>query len=123
MSGQSEEAAGGSIDGREKRGDARRSKTVRFSDPEWQSIENAADERGIPAAEYVRAAALDAAEGKTAALSAEIVETIRRIYRNTYIVATLKRDEMIREGRDDEMEKTIEAARESQELLAKQASK
>ena len=76
----------------------------------------------MPGAEYVRMAALDAAEGKTAALPAEIVETVRRIYRSTYIVSTLKRDEMLREGREEEMEKTIRAARESQSLLAEQAS-
>ena len=108
---------------KEKRGDARTPKTIRFSDPEWKLVENAATERGIPAAEYVRTAALAAAEGKAAALSAEIVETVRRIYRSTYVVSTLKRDEMIREGRDDEMEKTIKAARESQALLQKRASK
>ena len=105
-----------------KRGDARTPKTIRFSGPEWERVESAAIRRGMPAAEYVRMAALDAAEGKTAALSAEIVETIRRIYRNTYIVSTLKRDEMLRAGRDDEMEETIKAARESQAILQKQAS-
>ena len=76
----------------------------------------------VPAAEYVRAAAVDAAEGKVAALSAAIVETIRRIYRSTHIFATLKRDKMLREGLDEEMEKTIHAARASQASLRKQAS-
>ena len=106
----------------EKRGDARTPKTVRFSGPEWELVERAANKRGMPGAEYVRMAALDAAEGKTAALSTEIVETIRRIYRGTYIVSALKHDEMLREGREEEMEKTIRAARESQSLLAEQAS-
>ena len=106
-----------------KRGDARRSRTIRFSDREWELVENAAAERGIPAAEYVRTAALDAAEGRIVALSAEIVETIRRIYRHTYIVSTLKRDEMIREGRDDEMETAMGSARESQALPQEEASK
>ena len=106
----------------EKRGDARTPKTVRFSGPEWELVERAATRRGMPGAAYVRMAALDAAEGKTAALSTEIVETIRRIYRSTYIVSTLKRDEMLREGREEEIEKTIGAARESQSLLAEQAS-
>ena len=45
-----------------------------------------------------------------------------RIYRSTHILATLKRDEMLREGRDGEMEKTIQAARELQASLRKQAS-
>ena len=104
-------------------GETRKSKTVRFSDPEWEIVEKAAARRGIPAAEYVRTAALDAAEGKNVPLSSEITEVIRRIYRSTYILSTLKRDEMLREGRDDEMEKMIDAARESQALLREEASK
>ena len=107
-------------DGQEKRADTRRAKTIRFSDPEWESVERAANKRGIPAAEFVRTAAMDAAEGRIAALDAEMVETIRRIYRSTYIVATLKRDELLSEGRDDELQRVIEAARESQsELVGK----
>ena len=110
------------VDDQEKRADARRSKTIRFSDPEWDLVERAANKHGIPAAEYVRNAAMDAAMGRTAALDAEMVETIQRIYRATYIVATLKRDEMLREGRDDEMKKMVEEARDSQASLRKQAS-
>ena len=110
------------VDDQEKRADARRSKTIRFSDPEWDLVERAANKQGIPAAEYVRNAAMDAAMGRTAALDAEMVETIQRIYRATYIVATLKRDEMLREGRDDEMKKMVEEARDSQASLRKQAS-
>ena len=106
----------------EKRADTRRSKTIRFSDPEWELVERAAAERGIPAAEFARNAAMDAAEGRIAALDAEMVETIRRIYRSTYIVATLKRDEMFREGREEEMKQMVEAARDSQASLATTAS-
>ena len=95
----------------EKRADARRSNTIRFSDPEWELVERAATKQGIPAAEYVRNAAMDAAQGKIAALNAVMVETIRRIFRSTYIVATLKRDEMLREGRGDEIERMVEAAK------------
>lgn len=51
-----------------------------------------------------------------------MVETIRRIYRSTYIVATLKRDEMFREGREEEMKQMVEAARDSQASLATTAS-
>ena len=76
----------------------------------------------MPGAEYVRMAALDAAEGKIAGVSAEIVDTIRRIYRSTYILSTLKRDEMLREGRGEEMENMVTDARESQSILRKQAS-
>ena len=121
----------------EKRGDARTPKTIRFSGPEWELVESAAIRRGMPAAEYVRMAALDAAEGKTAALDLArnknnadsaamppgIVALIERIYRSTYIVATLKRDEMLREGRGDELDAMIKAARESQATILQDASK
>ena len=60
-----------------------------LSDPEWESIERAANRKGIPAAEYVRTAAVDAAEGRTAALDAEMIETIRLIYRMTYVLAII----------------------------------
>ena len=57
MSEPSSEPADGSVDGQEKRGGARRAKTIRFSDSEWELVENAAMERRILAAEFVRAAA------------------------------------------------------------------
>ena len=106
----------------EKRSHARTPKTIRFSGREWELVERVAANRGMPGAEYVRMAALNAAEEKTAALSAEIVETIRRIYRSTYIVSTLKREEMLRNGRQEEMEKVIKAARDAQSLLSQHAS-
>ena len=65
---------------------------------------------------------MDAADGRIAALSAEIAETIRRIYRSTYIVATLKRDELLHEGRGEEVDRTVESARESQAALIEEAS-
>ena len=110
-------------EGQEKRADTRRSRTIRFSDPEWVGIERAANQRGIPAAEYVRTAAVDAAEGRTASLDAEMLETIRLIYRMTYVVATLKRDELLSEARDDELETIIQAARDSQADLVRETSR
>ena len=123
MSEPSSEPTDGSVDGHDKRGGARRAKTIRLSNSEWELVDNAAMERRILAAEVVRAAAVDAAEGKFAALTAEIVASIRRMYRSTHILPTLKRDEMLREGgRDGATEKTIQAARESQGSLRKQGS-
>ena len=52
-----------------------------------------------------------------------MVETIRQIYRSTYIVATLKRDDLFREGREDEIDRIVEAARNSQMWLAEASSK
>ena len=121
MSGDGRDLSETGADPKGKRSDARIPRTIRFSEPEWERVENAAKHRGIAAAEFARNAALDAAEGKSSALSGEIVEMIQRIYRSTYIISTLKRDEMLREGRGDELEKMISAARESQALLLKKA--
>ena len=52
-----------------------------------------------------------------------MVETIQRTFRSTYIVATLKRDEMRRECRKEEMKGIVENARGSQASLVETASK
>ena len=46
----------------ERAGDPRRSRTIRFSDSEWQLVEDAALRQGIPASQLVRAVTLAAAE-------------------------------------------------------------
>ena len=42
---------------------------------------------------------------------------IERTFRYVYMLATLKRDELVRDGRGDEAEKLIAAAREVQDGL------
>ncbi|MXW20047.1 MAG: hypothetical protein F4Z95_04525 [Gammaproteobacteria bacterium] len=82
---------------------------MRFSDAEWAGIDNAARARGMHAAELVRHAAVGFAAGELAsgsgALPADFAAQIERIYRGVYLLSTLKRDEMIREGRHDELER------------------
>ena len=60
----------------------------------------------MTAAVFVRHAATSLAEGKITAglpaLPAGIVAQIERMYRGVYLLATLKRDEMIGEGRQEE---------------------
>lgn len=107
----------------EKRSHARTPRTIRFSGPEWERVENAAKRCGIAAAEFARNAALAAAEDKSAAIPPGIVALIERIYRSTYIVATLKRNEMLREGRGDELDEMIKLARETQATILEDASK
>ena len=51
-------------------GDPRRSRTIRFSDSEWQLVEDAALRRGIPASQLVRTVML-AAVGERLASPAE----------------------------------------------------
>ncbi len=112
-----------SADGQEKRSDARVPRTIRFSDPEWERVETAAKRRGIAAAEFARTAVLDVADGKSitdsATITPEIVELIKRTHRCAYIISTLKRDEMIQEGRGHEMDDMVDIARKAQaELLS-----
>ena len=101
--------------------DRRSPRSIRFSQTEWQLVEEAADDHGISPATFTRNAALSvAAERKTMAsgtLPSGIVELIKRTYLSTYIVSTLKRDEMIHEGRREELDRTIQAAREAQAFI------
>ena len=70
---------------------------------------------------FVRHAATSLAEGKTTAgfpaLPAGIVAQIERMYRGVYLLATLKRDEMIGEGRQEELDRIRKDARDSQDAI------
>ena len=94
---------------------------IRFSDSEWDRAKIAAAEQGVPVAEFVRNAVLALASNDSEPVSATIpsgiVELIKHTYRSTYILSTLKRDEMIRDGRDDQLDNTIQAARNAQSIL------
>ena len=108
---------------RQNRADKRTQRSIRFSNAEWKTVEKAARERGIAPAEFVRNAAMNAAADPSSAHSAaippEFVQLIKHNYRYTYILATLKRDEMIKDGRRSEIERLVELAREAQnELLS-----
>ena len=104
-----------------KPSDQRSPRSIRFSDAEWERVEKAAQETGTSPATFTRNAALAVATGRKAAtpgaLPSGIVELIKRTYLSTYLLSTLKRDEMIHEGRRDELDRTIEAAREAQEFI------
>ena len=96
-------------------------RTVRFSDAEWQKIERAASRCGLSPAAFVRNASLaDAADPDglpSETLPPGIVELIKRIYRSTYMLSTLKRDEMMDKGRSEKFEATIRAARDAEALV------
>ena len=113
--------------GNEKSSDQRFPRTVRFSDAEWETVEEAAVKLSLPPSTFVRHTALAATEEQaavqSAALQPGILELIKRTYLSSYIVATLKRDEMIREGRHDELDRVVRAAREAQAFLLGDAPK
>ena len=76
------------------------------------------------AAEFVRHAALGVASGRyeTArdALPAQYRDLIERIFRGTHILVTLKRDELIREGRGEALDELVKSTRDLQDSLLDQ---
>ena len=105
----------------------RTSRSIRFSDSEWSAIENAAQSRGMTAAEFVRHASVSLATRKlgpdSPPITPEILAQLERIYRGVYLLSTLKRDEMIREGRQDEFDRVRLDVQDSQISIRDAASK
>ena len=109
-----------------KQPEPRAPRSIRFSDSEWAGIEKEAKARGMTAAELVRHAAVGLSAGKLAPASAqfppEIAAQIERIYRGVYLLSTLKRDGLVREGRQNELDSIAKAASESQRSILKNTS-
>ena len=109
--------ARGKPDGSDARaGDPRRSRTIRFSDSEWQLVEDAALRQGIPASQLVRSVTLAAAEERTArpaeaSLSPGHLALIEATYRAVYVLATINREEMIDAERKTELDEIVAEAR------------
>ena len=105
----------------EKGGEARRARSIRFSDSEWYAVESAAKRHGMNAAEFARHAALGVASGlygdEQGVLPPQYADLVERIFRSTHILVTLKRDELIREGREDELDELIDSTRALQKSL------
>ena len=116
--GEGEDEAGAPA---ERADDNRKTRSIRFSDFEWEEVRNAALAHELPAAEFVREKilALVRARGSAAAstVAPSLTPLIERMFRYTWFLATEKRDEMIREGREEELEKLVGEARELQESL------
>ncbi|MDE2978243.1 MAG: hypothetical protein OXU63_12075 [Acidobacteriota bacterium] len=100
----------------ESRGDARRPRSIRFSDSEWSLIERAAARHGVPAGELVRAGALAIAEDRLgeappAMLSPGHLALIEATWRMAYMLATVARERMLDAGREKELDDIVAAAR------------
>ena len=108
-----------------KQTEPRTPRSIRFSNDEWTRIEKAANARGMTAAELVRHAAVSLASDKLDSsiplIPPEVAAQIERIYRGVYLLSTLKRDELIREGRQYECQRIAKDARESQFSIKKAA--
>ncbi len=103
-------------------GAARRTRGIRFSDSEWQEVKAAAELHDVPAAEFVRTKILEVARRRADATPASLAPLIERTFRYAYMIVTHKHDELIREGRGEEMEKLADVARELQGQLQGGAS-
>ncbi len=99
----------------ENPGAARRPRSIRFSDSEWNLIERAAARHGIPAGELVRAGALALAEDRLGesppeTLSPGHLALIETTCRMVYVLATLNRDRMLDARREKELDDIVSAA-------------
>ena len=114
------EAAGGENTA-EKSGDARKTRGIRFSESEWEEVKRAAAAHEMPAAELVRERILALARTpesvEASPVAASMAPLIERMFRLTWFLATERRDAMVREGRQEEVEKLIAEARAFQQSL------
>lgn len=99
--------AGGSGTAAERPEDARRNRTIRFSDSEWEEVRCAALLGETAPAEFVRETILAVARNPESAVSGasatSLTPLIERMFRYTWFLATEKRDAMIRDGREEEV--------------------
>ena len=118
MARNARKARGESKDSGERAGDSRRSRTIRFSDSEWQLVEDAALRHGIPASQLVRAATLAAAEERLdrpaeAAIPPGYLALIEDIYRGVYLLTTLRGEELLRDERKEELDDIVSDGRKA----------
>lgn len=106
--------------------DPRKPRGIRFSDPEWVEVKSAAESHGIPVAEFVHEKLLDVARCNFPANSAESLASlsplIERTFRYTYMPATRMRDEMINDGKGEDLDHLVDEARKLQTSLLKGVS-
>lgn len=95
------------------RGGQRLPRTIRFTDHDWDRIETFAVMRGMTAPELVRTAAIAAVGAGPAVAGADdrLARQVGRIFRYTHILATALRNEMIGNGRGEELEELVRSAR------------
>ena len=121
MTGDDRNGTAGGEPGAERAGDARKTRGIRFSEREWEEVKNAAAAHEMPAAEFVRerilSLARDPESADRSAVPASVMSLVERMFRYTWFLATEKRDEMVREGRGDELDTLVAEARAFQKSL------
>ena len=77
---------------KQSQGAPRKNRGIRFSDPEWEEVKQAAQTAGITPAEFVRDRILDAirdpVDPGSGAIPANIAPLIELTFRYTYMLAT-----------------------------------
>ena len=95
--------------------DIRKTRSIRFSESEWEEVKRAARAHELPAAEFVRQTILGLARAPEGAgagpVSPSLAPLIERMFRYTWFLATEKRDAMVREGREEELDALVAEAR------------
>ena len=106
--------------------DTRRNRTIRFSDSEWEEVRRAAMAHDTPPTEFVRETILALARNPESEVSGAIAPSlaplIERMFRYTWFLATEKRDAMVREGREDELDALVAEARALHDKVRRGAS-
>ena len=101
--------------------ETRKTKGIRSSDSEWEEVKAAAERRGLSAAEFVRMTCLDPVrDGNGVAAqtaTADLAPLVERTFRYAYFHATLKRDELVNDGRGHKVARLVATAREIQDGL------
>ena len=119
-------SASGDRNAADRADDLRRTRSIRFSDSEWEEVKRAARGHDMPAAEFVRRTMLGLARGPGGGDPAPVpppswAPLIERTFRYAWFLATEKRDEMLREGRSEEVDRLVTEARAFQESLRRGA--
>ena len=121
MSENGRNEAAGAENASEKSGDVRKTRGIRFSESEWEEVKKAAAAHEMPVAEFVRERILALArapEGVDAPpVPPSMASLIERVFRYTWFLATEKRDAMVREGREEEVDALVAEARAFHESL------
>lgn len=95
-------------------------RTIRFHDRDWDRIETFALMRGMTTTELIRTtvlAALGEGPGPTG-FGCPLAPQVERMFRYTHILATAMRNEMLKDGRGDELEELVRSARDLQGKLS-----
>ena len=94
-------------------------RSIRFSKSEWNAVCEAAEQRNMKPAEFVRAASAGVAareigldDGK---LTPALVEMIERTFRGVHLLAYLKHEELAALGRQEDFRRATEAGQIAQE--------